>query len=220
MKNQSFEENGIKHVITVGPVTIDKGPYVSDFQKKETVSFQFRQVINERTTYPSARVRNEMQANFFSDNEFGFTEGESYNSVQNRVAFMDVPVGTTMEQMVARLAIKPDACIYKVLSHRPILTSGQMSAIAINLNGLTIDKLANTQAIRYPENDTTTANGTAGKLILDASGKIQYRATFIWDTEKADIDERGKVEYYLSPELSEELSGKVISASLVAEQGI
>lgn len=218
MKNQTFTVNGIVHDIKVSPVTIDGEPYASQFQKKDTMSIMLRQVISDHATYPSARVRNEKEDNLFADEEFGFTGGQEFTSVQNRVAFMDIPVGATVAQLQAKLAANPEACIYKQLSSRPILTSGQMSSITGGLR--TLDMFANAQAIRYPENEGTIANGTAGKLILDAEGKVQYRATFFSQTERADVDERGKVEYYVSPELADELAGKVISASLVAEQSI
>lgn len=220
MKNQKFEVSSIKHDITVGPVTIEGEPYVSPFQKKDTVSIQLRQVIKDHATYPSARVSNEKEDNLFGEEEFGFTGGQEFTSTQNRVAFMDIPVGTTVATIQAKLNALPDACIYKQLSHRPILTSGQMNAIQNPELDYTLDKAAKSQAIRYPENDATLANGTAGKLILDADGKIQYRATFFSKTEKADIDERGEVDYYVSSELADELRGIVINASLVAEQGI
>lgn len=215
MKNQTIKENGITRVITVGPVTVDteKGLYKSDYQKDKTLSVMFRQVINTHSTYPAARVSSDKQNNLFSDEEFGFDGGQEFDSVSNRVAFMDVPEGTTIAQVQAK--ISANACIYKCLANRPVLTSNQMSAIQAGLR--TIDQFANTQAIRYPENEQTLANGTAGQLILDADGKVQYRAQFFSNTEKADEDERGG-EYYLSPELKAELAGVMPNARIVADQ--
>lgn len=218
MKNQTIKEGGITRIITVGKVTVDaeKGIYKSDFQKDKTSSVMFRQVINTHSIYPAARVSSDKQNNLFSDEEFGFDGGQEFDSVSNRVAFMDVPETMTVAQVQAK--ISANACIYKCLSNRPVLTTNQMSAIQAGLRSL--DQFANSQAIRYPENEQTMTNGTAGKLILDAEGKVQYRAQFFSNVEKADEDERGTVEYYLTPELKAELEGAVPNASLVKEQSL
>lgn len=216
MKNQTIKQNGITRVITVGKVTVDaeKGLYRSDFQKDKTLSVMFRQAINTHSTYPAVRVSSDKQDNLFTDEEFGFEGGQEFDSVQNRVAFMDVPETMTIAQVRAK--ILADACIYRCISNRPILTSNQMQAINAGLRSL--DQFANSQAIRYSENETTLANGTAGTLILDVAGKVQYQASFFSNVEKADEDERGQVEYYLTPELKAELEGVKPNASLVKEQ--
>lgn len=219
MKNHVIKNDGITHEVTVGPVTIDGEPYVSQYQKKDTLSIMLRQVINTRSTYPSAKISNNMQDNLFDLEDFGFGDGQVFNSVQNRTAFLDVPTDSTLAVLTEKVKSYVDACIYRVISNKPILTDSQLSAIT---NGITTyDVFANSQAIRFPESHETTPN----LLILDAWGKVQYRSTFFSRTEKSDEDYRGATaEGYLSPELKAELealkSGVNTSATLVASQGL
>lgn len=214
MKNHSSTTNGITREVEVGAVTLDGAPYVSNFQKKDTLTAMFRQEIKVKSIYPAARISDERNDNFFGAEEFGFEGGQEFVSVEKRVAFMDVPTNTTVEVLNARLAANSEASLYKVLSNKPILTSGQLSAVT---NGLrTYDEFANSQVIRYPEGHIE-----AGKLILDSFGKVQYRAIYLSSKDKEDEDYRSETsEAYISPEIAVELANTPTSATLVPDQSL
>ena len=61
-----------------------------------------------------------------------------------------------------------------------------------------IEKIANRQVLRYPEDDDR--GHKKGELILDTAGKPQYKACFFSDTAKEDVDNRTaeveKIFYY------------------------
>lgn len=197
--------NGVKQTVTKSPVILEK-IYKADFQKEGTLTAQLRQVITTVSSYPSKKTANELQSGLFSTEEFGF-ESQDFESTETRVAWIPVPENATQEQIAAKLAAanQAGACIYRVLSNAPILSADQKFAISNNMK--TIDDFADTQVVRYPENEETIANGTAGKLTLDKSGRVQYRRTYFWNTPQADIDTRDGVNVYESAKIKAELAG-------------
>ena len=196
---------GVRHEISKSAIALDKISK-AEYQKPGTLTAQIRQIITTKSFYPSKKVANNLQANIFSTEEFGFTEQE-FTSEEARVAWIPVPEKISEAEVLAKLATAEvgGATIYKVLSNSPILSEDQKYAINQNLK--TIDDFANSQAVRYPENDETKANGTAGKLTLDKNGNVQYRRTFFWLTPMEDQDVRSVNNVYLSPELKAELAG-------------
>lgn len=182
--------------------------YEANYQKEGTVTAEMKQTIETKSFYPSKSVTSNMQANPFSNEEFGFSE-QPFESNDTRVAWLDVPKGTTAEQVIEKMKSFPKAQIYKVLANRPIVTNNQQYAIDNNIT--TLDIIAAAQVIRYPKNHETMA----GKIILDPNGKVQYRQTFLWLEEKADEDKRNADvnDYYASPEVMTEITG-----ALSAEQ--
>ncbi len=208
----------IRKEITVGKITVDD-VHIGDFQKEGTLTAQLRQVITTKSFYPSKKVDSNMQDNVFGTDEFGFTEQE-FVSVENRVAFMDVPVGTTKEQVQTKLDGFSKANLYRVMSNKPILTDNQNYAISQNLR--TMEQFAETQVVRYPEGTTKNIGGTdvdvSGNIVLDKNEKVQYRRVFFYSTGKADQDLRtaDKTDVYLTPEIEAELTG----ASTLANQSI
>lgn len=176
--------------------------YTSQFQKKNTQTARLRQIVTTKSYYPSMKPTNSMSDNVFSDDEFEGTTEQEFTSIENRVAFINVPFGTSVEEVQKRmLALKDNARIYRVLGNHPILTAEQQSAIS---NGVTTKEIiANGQAVRYPEDHE---RGNA--LILDPNGKVQYRASFFSAHKKADEDHRtpDQNDMYLTEEIAAELA--------------
>lgn len=197
--------SGVSHTTSVGKITLDKISK-SDFQKEGTLSAQLRQIVTTVSSYPSKKTATELQANIFDNAEFGF-EAKTYESTEARIAWIPVPANIDQAVLEAKLVLANEkgACIYRVLSNAPILDENQKYAITAGIR--TLDQFAATQAVRYPENEKTIADGTANKLTLDKAGNVQYRRTFFWNSPMADVDVRGTVEPYVSPELMAELAG-------------
>lgn len=184
--------------------------FKSDFQKEGTMSAQLRQSVTIDAYYPTKKTTNSLHDNLFTTEEFGFSE-QKYTSVENRVCWMDVPTGTTIEQVISRIKSNPKSCLYKILSNKPILTDNQEYAVAQGQR--TYDEFASTQVVRYPK-DTTIGEGedardVSGQIVLDTNGKVQYRRVFFSVNGKDDIDLRTKniEEQYISEEIKMELEG-------------
>lgn len=205
---------GVRHEISKGDIHLDK-IYAAEYQKDGTLTAQIRQLVETKSFYPSKKVENNLQGNIFNTSDFGFGEQE-FSSLETRVAWIPVPASIDEATVVAKLvaATTGGATIYKVLSNEPILSDDQKYAITQGLRDY--DYFANQQAVRYPENDETKANGTAGKLTLDKNGNVQYRRTYFWNTPLEDVDARDEKKVYLSPELKAEMQG----ASTMAGQTI
>ncbi len=168
-----METSGIKKVR--GKVTVDS--VEQHAYKNSLYQAQIRQEIT--TIYPSARIDNSMADSLFSADSFGLDDGKAYTST--RVTWIPVPKGTTVAQVEAQLAANPNAAIYRVLSHEPILTDNQLNAIESGL--LDLDTVKNRQQIINPE---------TGEVVLH-NGKAQYGANFFTMTGKEDIDMRDQL---------------------------
>lgn len=182
----------------VGELTVDN-VYKADFQKKGTVTVQLRQEVTIKTVYPGIRVNNELQDNPFSVNEFA-VKGKEFENTEKRVAWINVPEGVSKEDVEGRLP--KEACLYRILSNYPIITSNQKDAIANGVGNISEESIADKQVIRYPDNSPY-----AGQLVL-REGKPQYRAVFYSNTHKDDVDKRdSSPEYFATPLIKAEISG-------------
>jgi hypothetical protein len=143
-----------------------------------------------------------MQDNPFANSDFGFEEKE-YSANSKRVVWVDSPMGSTVESVIAKLAMLPEATIYRIYANHPILNDNQLYAIKARLT--TKDAIADKQALRYGEGDPQ-----AGKLILK-DGKPQYKADFFKSTAKADEDLRNEdpADFYATPTMKAELSTSI-----------
>lgn len=208
-------KNATKTEVTKSVITLneEKGIYKAEYQKRDkrtgkgTLSVELRQTVTTKDYYPGIKVSNERSASLFPIEAFGL-ETEPYINTEKRVAWLSIPEDATIEQVHAMVAhaVKNEAEIYRVLSFAPIITEDQQYAIDNALK--TIDDFAGTQAMRYPENEKTVADGTANTLILDAkTGNVQYRKTFFWNVPRADEDNRDINNVYVSPALKTELEG-------------
>lgn len=211
----TVSNQGVKVSVERGLITLDK-IYKADYQKEGTVSAQFRQVIKTQSFYPTKQVASNMQDNLFSTEEFGFSTQE-FNSVENRVAWMEVPENVTEAQVFEKLqaANAAKATLYKVLSNKPILTNHQEYAIK---NGdRTMDDFAEAQIVRYPEGTEIEGVDVSGQIALHQE-KPQYRRVFFSTTpiEDKDLRTENPTDYYISLTLQSELSG----ASIIQEQKV
>jgi hypothetical protein len=207
MENQT-PTNSIRKDVKKGNVTIDK-IYASNYQKAGTLSVQLRQEIETTAYYPALQPNT---GGLFSKEEFGIEE-KPFTSNETRVAWLDVPENVTMEQVQAKLDALPNKGLVKVLSNKPIITPNQQSAIDREIT--TLDVFANAQIVRYPE-----GHENAGAIILDKSGKVQYRVSRFEGNMKEDtIDLRNDnaTDYYQSPEIEAEL---VSGVGAMSEQRI
>ena len=202
--NNSKSQSRTKSTIKVERV------YTGDFQKSNTQTAELHQRVTTVAVYDGAKHSNSLQQNIFDAAEFGDTD-QTYTNSEMRVAFIEVPVGTTLEQVQAKINQLKDATLYKILSNAPILHSNHKSAIA---NGLTTkDKIGDGQVVRYPAD-----HKNAGEIIFDNNGNVQYRKVFFWASHKDDMDLRGTKENppYITQTLMEELE-EVVPGSFIQE---
>lgn len=199
--------NEIKRETSYGKLTIDS-VNASMYQKAGTLTAQLRQVIKTKTTYPSSTISDGVSDNLFSMNEFDIEDGQTFENSETRVAFINVPAGSTLQMVELKIKALEDAgkkpCICKVISNEPILTPNQEAAIAKGLK--TLDDFANSQVVRYGTNHVN-----AGQLILDDSGKVMYKRTFFKASHVEDENNCGTGEGYMSPAIAEELNAVVDS---------
>lgn len=194
--------SGIRKEISKSSLSVAR-VYNSDYQKEGTQTAELRQAIKTKAFYPSMSVESNLQDNIFdAAQDFGATEKE-YENTENRVAWIDVPAGTTAEQVTAKLASHEGACLYKIMSNKPILTTQQQYAIDSPELNVDMNTFANSQVVRYPE-----GHPQAGQIVTDNNGKVQYRAVFFSKTAKADLDNRTPEtdDFYASPEITAEIS--------------
>jgi hypothetical protein len=195
---------GVRKEISKSPLAISR-VHATQWQKEGTLTAELKQTVTTKSYYPSKSVSNNMQDNPFSTSDFGFSEQE-YSSDEKRVAWVDVPVGSTVESVAAKLGSLPGCTIYKVLANRPIITDSQNYAISAGLTSM--EAIADKQAVRFPE-----GHPQAGTLILDTNGKVQYKATFFKSTAKADEDLRTAdvADFYATSAMNAELAGIAVS---------
>lgn len=209
--NQSTQNNEsrIRKVSTENPISVSRvwdGNYKKDGQQQA----ELRQEVITKSFYPSKKISNNMQDNIFGAGDFGATHQEhEFENKETRVAFLPVPEGMTPEQVTAKIAANSSARLYKVLSNRPILTEDQTYAINAGLR--TEEEFANSQVVRYPDNEQTQRDGTAGKIVLDPAGKPQYRSIFFTNSGAEDKDLRTpeSTDFFASEEILSAIANKV-----------
>lgn len=105
--------------------------------------------------------------------------GRSFES--SRTYIIPVPKGATLQQVQAELNKHPDATIWKILSHSPIMTPELENAKAL---GYTDDsKIEARQRVKNP-------NAVTEDLLDRINGKVQYHLLGFSLTEHADEDRR------------------------------
>lgn len=153
METQVSTDGRIAKEISSSNITVNR-VYKADYQKENSVTAELKQTVKTVSLYPSMSVSNDMKDNLFVPEDFG-SKPKAYENNEGRVAWIDVPVGTTPEKLAELLTSNPTARLYKVLSNKPILTSDQKYAVQ---NGITtVDVIGSRQAIRYPENHDVVA---------------------------------------------------------------
>lgn len=201
------EDNGIKKEVSFGTLTVSR-VYVSDYQKKNTLTAELKQVVTTKTTYPAAQLSNSLESNLFATADFDLGHGDIYESTETRVAWVNVPLGSTVETVTTKLASIEGAKLYKIMSNQPILSDNDERAIASDQLNVTLDGYANRQAVRYPLD-----HESSGELALDSNNKVQYRRiAFTTNPSQKDVDYRDSdpANTYLSEMISIELAEGVM----------
>lgn len=142
---------------------------------------QLRQVVN--TEYPSVRLNNSLsQGGLFEENEFNLTPGQTFEST--RMAWISVPAGTSVEEVVARLANLPNARIGVVISH--------------NLEDVLTDEQKAARKAELVSNETLYDR----HVVKDSEGNIvqpvQFKSTFFATTAVEDIDLRPETTNFIA----------------------
>lgn len=154
-----------------GKIKVDE---VKSHTYKESIdSAQIRQEVITR--YPSMSVGNSLSESLFGIDEYGLEPGQEYKAT--RVTWLDVPKGTTAEQVEALLAANPNACIYGVYSNKveDVMTDQQKAAVAQEI-----------QTLEFFEDKLRIRDNNGNEL----EGPAQYRQYGFSKTQKADIDLR------------------------------
>lgn len=198
-------QNAIRKDVSVSPIKVSR-IYKGDFQKPGTLTAELKQTVTTLSHYPAQVVVDSLQDNIFDTSAFGFEE-KSFKNEETRVAWIDVPEGKTMEDVQEQLKAFEGACLYKILSNRPIISDRQQHAIDSPDIEASLDTFANSQAARYGAD-----HEEAGSLVMDKSGKIQYRGVYFSSSPKEDLDLRTVdiADFYASPELTAELTDSSI----------
>ena len=148
---QNNSTNGITR--TFGAITVDS---VSASQyKSHCDQAQIRQTVT--TTYPSKQVGNSESSLLFSTAEFKIEPGKTYTST--RVTWVDVPKGTTKEQVEERLKAAQFGRIQRKISLKveDVMTDQQKYAVASGIRTLADFK----EQLGITKNDGTPLDGPA-----------------------------------------------------------
>jgi hypothetical protein len=173
--------------------------------------------------YPSGKVGNSLQDALFDQEAFNFQDNKAESI---RMAFVDVPVGTTREQVMAMINNHPDACIYQILSDKPILTDSQEQAIAAGLVSLEDimygrpDENGNRtggQVVRYGKSQNVPAGKGPLDFVPSPAGNIQFRQTFFSKTFKPDIDRRQRVPSLAATNLPANQASQIMTTTMTRD---
>jgi hypothetical protein len=196
-------------VVTTGNVVAVPAGAITVDEIKDSIrggkEAQIRQQYKK--SYPSQRTSNEFKDSLFSNEELGIEETEY---TEERVDWIPVKKGITKVLVEKKLKEVPNACIYKVLSLKPITTSDQTRVLTNGLSGeafesfkadndldkeswdkecsaILYSKIEARQLVVYGENNDQ--DKPADEAIL-FNGQRQYRQTFFSLTARADEDWR------------------------------
>lgn len=166
------------------PITVDEvKPHLTNPKKERA---QIRMTVE--SVYPEAQVGNQLNDSVFSFDSFGFGDGNSYE--EKRVAWIDVPAGTTKEQVEEQLAKFPQARIYRIMSLQPVITEEQERAMENGISMYVADD-GNKYPVtpEYYERKQRVVNTETGEVV-NYKGLPQYRVLGFSRDGKADKDLR------------------------------
>ena len=127
--------------------------------KPELDSAQLEQEVV--SSYPTRYAES---GGLFSAKEYGL---ETKDFSGKKVCWIDVPKGTTAEQVQARIDALPKARIQRILSMKPILSENQKAAIEKGLT--TLEEIAEKQTVKDAEGNVVLHNGAIQYKKLQAS---------------------------------------------------
>lgn len=160
------------------------GVYASKFQKEGTLTAEVKQTSTVTSEYPAMSVSNNRQDSLYAIEDFNL-KPQVFKHERTDVAFLTVPAGKTVEIVQKDLAANPNACLYQVISNKPILSTSQTQAIDNNLT--TIEAIAESQLVRY---GADRDGHKKGEILLDSLGRPQYKATYFSGKNRPDEDNR------------------------------
>lgn len=197
----------VKKTVNFEPIVVDS-VYAAKYQKEGTLTAQLKQTVVTIASYPTKSVVSSLQNNIFGAKDFGF-ESTDYKSTETRVAWINVPAGSTIETVREQLKKFPKAKLYRVLSNKPIISDVQEYAISQKLTS--VDIIADGQVVRYPK-----GSENEGRLIL-SNGKPQYRAVYFHTEGLEDMDNRNDVpeDFYASESVRAEMSSNPVKEQTV-----
>jgi len=137
--------------------------------KPEFDQAQLRQTTT--TSYPTKKVGSTV----FAEEDFGLPTNDF---VGTKVAWINIPKGSTIEQVAENLAKYPKARLQKQLSFEPILTDDDKWAIS-NIANVTEETFAARQLVKNKDG-----------VIMLVNGKKQYRKIVFSATGEPDLDLR------------------------------
>lgn len=146
--------------------------------KDDVLSAQLRQTIKTTSIYPGKNSGNDKQDSLFEAAEFGGAP-KVYENEQVRVCWIEVPLGTTKEQVQAKIdSLGDQARIYQIVSTniQDCLTSGHR--FHISEGTLTMEQL---------EAKFALVDGDSGERITSEAGEQLYRALYFSTSAQADI---------------------------------
>jgi len=94
-------DNSTRSSISKSKVSVDR-VFTSEYQKEDSLTAQVRQTITRKSWYASKQPNDSLTHNLFEAEDFGYSEQE-FESEENRVAFILVPVGQTQESVQAMI---------------------------------------------------------------------------------------------------------------------
>lgn len=192
---ENTNSNGIRKEYNFGQLVVSR-VYDSQYQKKGTSTAELKQEVEVITYYPSVQVNDGLSDNLFGTEDFNIP-AKDYKNTEMRVTWVNVPKGTTPEQVKEKLT--KEAKIKKMVSNHPILSDSQRRAIEAGLT--TKDEIANSQVVRYP-----SGSENEGDIVLQ-NGKPFYMRRTLSLNGDIDTDERTSEpnDFYASSEILAEL---------------
>lgn len=212
-RSVNFVKDEITGTRTFSPVVFEKFSEPLPGSKKRTA--QVRQTVTTVSKYPGARGGNSLNDALFAMADFG--TGNEYTSTSNRVAWIEVPDGTTAQEVQNRLDQLPEATIYSITQTSPIYSDTDIWALQNNRR--TQDQYADSQVMRYGPNPSTVG-AKPGSLILD-EGHFLYKRHFFSAVHKDDIRNLDFNRVYGSPALVAERDAQLAAekAKATIQQG-
>lgn len=159
-------------VYEYSPVTVDAILTPEDARRNGIETNKHRVQLRQevKVSYPAAKGNS-----LFSAGEFG--PGKDFS--EKRVTWLNVPGGTTIEQVQERLNALDSPTLVRTLGLKPILSNDQIIAMEKGINTKTWEQ--------YAENFVRTSD--TGTPVLFA-GHQQYRAIHFSDSFAEDNDNR------------------------------
>lgn len=162
----------IKKSVEYGRITVDK---VEDHDyKPDRMSAQIRQVITRVSLYP-IQGSNDKQDSLMSSGP----EYKEFKEAKERVCWVDVNKGSTVESVQAMLDAMEDPCIYQIVSFdiTDCITAGHIHQINNPESDLTLEKMQESKLLKDKDNNP---------ILKD--GKRIYIARYFSKTKKEDIN--------------------------------